>query len=90
VLALKPADYQLTERSMNKEEANVPIYTPVLKSNGVRLRIRNPIFEEGFRDERRLIKKGIIRDPETGNRYMIYGKACGLPNCHCDAWAVEI
>lgn len=74
---------------MNHEAADVPIYTPVLKSTGVRLRIEDPIFEEGFRSGRGLGKKGIICDPATGKRYIISGKACGL-RCQCDAWAVEI
>jgi hypothetical protein len=68
----------------------VPIYTPVLKATGERFRIEYPIYEEGFRDERGLGKKGVIRDPATGKRYEITGKACSLPHCQCDAWAVEI
>ena len=75
---------------MSTEEAKVPIYTPVLKSTGIRLRIEYPIFEDGFIGGRRLGKKGILKDPATGKRYAISGKACNIPRCHCDAWAVEI
>jgi len=67
-----------------------PIYTPVLKTTGVRLRIENPIFEEGFRQGRGLGEKGVISDPKTGKRYLISGKECDLPTCKCDAWAVEL
>ena len=70
--------------------ADVPLYTPVLKATGVRLRIENPIFEEGFRDVRDLGKKGIISDPKTGKRYVIRGKSCDIPSCQCDAWADEL
>ena len=71
-------------------EADVPVYTPVLKNTGVRLRIENPIFEDGFRDGRGLGKKGILTDPKTGKRFLISGKTCDLPKCQCDAWAVEL
>lgn len=75
---------------MSYKAANVPIYTPVLKATGMRLRIKHPIFEVGFRPGRGLGKKGIIHDPVTGKRYIISGKSCSLPKCQCDAWAVEI
>lgn len=64
-------------------------YTPVLKATGVRFRINRPIFEEGFRHGRGLGKKGFVKDPETGKRYLIVGKSC-RPECQCDAWAIEI
>ena len=75
---------------MTSKSADVPIYTPVLKATGERLRIEYPIFEEGFRDERGLKQKGVIRDPKTGKRYVIRGKSCNLSHCQCDAWATEI
>jgi hypothetical protein len=73
---------------MEKRKA-VRVYTPVLKATGERLKIENPIFEEPFRHGLGLHKKGVVRDPKTGKRYMIRGKSCGL-RCQCDAWAVEI
>lgn len=69
---------------------HVPVSTPVLRSTGVRIRIENPIYEDGFEYRRGLGRKGIIRDPKTGSRYELTGKACCFPNCQCDAWAVEI
>jgi hypothetical protein len=72
----------------NKSEKNV--YTPVLKATGERITIEKPIFEGNFWSGRGLRRKGIIRDPSTDKRYVITGKACGLPNCQCDAWAVEL
>jgi hypothetical protein len=77
------------KKTMNNA-ANVPIYTPVLKATGERLQIENPIFEEGFNQGRSLGNKGVLRDPATGKRYKITGKACDIPRCHCDAWAEEI
>lgn len=64
-----------------------PIYTPVLKDTGVRIEIRKPEFSDGFSFIRARGYKGIVRDPETGNRYRITGKACSSPRCMCDAWA---
>lgn len=72
------------------ETPSRPLYTPVLKSTGVRLRIENPIFEEGFNHSRGVRYKGILADPKTGKRYKITGKSCGAPHCQCDAWAEEI
>ena len=66
------------------------VYTPVLRTSGVRLMIRNPVYEDGFKQGRGLGTKGVIRDPETGKRYLISGKACDLENCLCDAWAVDL
>lgn len=68
---------------------DTPVFTPVLRATGERLQIENPLFEEGFRHGLGLRKKGIVQDPQTGKRYVISGKSCGL-KCQCDAWAVEI
>lgn len=54
------------------------------------MKIRYPIFEDGFdHTTGHLREKGILRDPETGKRYVITGRACGL-GCRCDAWADEV
>lgn len=34
--------------------------------------------------------KGKVTDPETGKRYEVWGATCGLPNCDCDAYLVEV
>ena len=75
---------------MSNSEESVPIYTPVLTATGERLHIENPIFADGFRRERGLHRKGTLTDPATGKSYTITGKACSIPRCYCDAWAVEI
>jgi hypothetical protein len=66
-------------------------YTPVLKSTYQRMTIANPVFSDGFRDDR-IVRtlKGIVTDADTGKRYKIYGKACNIPGCACDAFAVEL
>jgi hypothetical protein len=28
---------------------------------------------------------GIVTDQDTGVKYKVYGRSCGLPNCECDA-----
>lgn len=74
---------------MKVRPSDAPIFTPVLRATGERLRIEHPIFEVGYRHGTGLGRKGIVYDPKTGKRYMISGRACGL-QCQCDAWAVEI
>jgi len=74
---------------MDKEK----IYTPVLKSTGVRMKMENAewIEKTKFADTRiPKAYKGIIKDTKTDKLYKIYGKACSLSNCGCDAYAVEI
>ncbi len=67
------------------------VYTPVNKQTGRRMRIKDPIFMPGFDHSRGGIGqlKGELKNPRTGKRYKIYGKACSA-DCACDAWAVEI
>ena len=71
-------------------KADVPIYTPVVRATGVRIRIENPVYEDGFHHGRGLGNKGVLSDPDTGKRYFISGKPCDIPNCQCDAWADEL
>jgi hypothetical protein len=63
-------------------------YTPVLKSTGERIEIPNPEFSQGFNMKSKQ-KKGIVTDLDTGKKYAITGKSCGL-GCYCDAFAEEI
>ena len=61
-----------------------------------------PISEEGVRLEmdvevlsgdpftRGLGFKGVVADKKTGRRYKVYGAACNLPHCQCDAKVKEI
>lgn len=67
------------------------IYTPVIKSTGERITIYNPIFSDGFSNSSRQANAlyGTVEDVDTGRKYKIYGKKCGL-DCTCDAYAVEI
>lgn len=83
-------EYKKVLSWVEKQEDEVPVSTPVLKSTGVRLRIENPIYEEGYRKIRGMGKKGVVKDPVTGKRYLLTGKACSQPRCQCDAWAEEI
>lgn len=72
-----------------EKTVTVPLYTPVLRATGERLRIVNAELAPGFKPARSRAVKGVLRDPATGKRYKITGKACGL-KCFCDAYADEI
>jgi len=75
---------------MSTQSEFVSILWPVLKGTGKRIMIRYPIFENGYdHSDGHLREKGIVRDPDTGKRYIISGSPCGF-RCRCDAWAVEI
>lgn len=65
-------------------------YTPRVKGTNERLKIMNPQFSSGFRHGWGLGYKGTVTDPATSKIYKIYGAACGLPKCQCDALAVQI
>lgn len=63
------------------------LLTPVL--NGVRIKL-NVSESDLQKVTRGPGYKGIVTDMDTWKRYKIYGKACELPRCYCDAKAVEI
>ena len=61
----------------------LPVFTPLL--DGTRIRLENVrIIQDAGMQERRIGYKGII-ETQTGQRYRVYGRACSLPNCQCDA-----
>ena len=65
-------------------------FTPVLKSTGKRIVIDNPVFEADYEDKKAVRAwYGVVRDADTGKRYSVYGKQCGL-KCACDAYVVPV
>jgi len=65
------------------------LLTPVLKGTGHRLTLKIS------KSEHRKITRGpgfkaTVTDLLTGKRYRIFGRSCGLPNCFCDAKAIEV
>ena len=75
---------------MSKTKQEVPVCTPVLWWSGERLRIENPEYGDNFDHTRGPGPKGIVTDPRSGQRYVLFGKPCDIDTCQCDAWAVEI
>jgi len=73
----------------HRHAARNPIgfFTPMLGKKRVKMRIR-PADEKKV--TRGLGYKGIIQDLETGKSYKLYGKACSLPGCECDAKIVPV
>jgi hypothetical protein len=69
------------------------IYTPVLKNHFQRLRLEiadDDAVRLYCRPRRAGAVYGDVTDRNSGARFRIYGKSCGLRGCDCDAWAVEI
>jgi len=66
------------------------IFTPIFNGKRITITVSDeearPIREYG----RRLGFKGEVTDIKSGKRFRIYGKACSLPNCVCDATALQL
>lgn len=61
-------------------------FTPFSSELGYRVRMRADSLP--VRRGRGL--HGIVTDLDTGKRYKVYGRSCGLPNCMCDASIREV
>jgi hypothetical protein len=73
---------------MNSQQS----YTPRDKVTGERYQMRLSMedIHKVMSHGRRTGFKGQITDLNTGKVWRIYGAACGLPGCICDAVAVEV
>jgi hypothetical protein len=68
----------------------MPLFTPMLKDTDQRLRLDISAADLATVTRERRVDAfyGAVTALGTGQRYLIYGKECGLPGCQCDAWAV--
>ena len=48
------------------------------------MRFENVKFLDGMTGDRGLGYRGAV-ETQFGQRYRVYGRACGLPGCQCDA-----
>lgn len=56
--------------------------TPILKGKRVEIKVSENDYDKVTRG---LGFKGVITDLETMQTYRLYGKACDMPHCFCDA-----
>jgi len=61
------------------------VFTPILGNRRVKMELSK---EDREKITRGLGFKGIVTNTLNGRKYKVYGKACGLPGCQCDALAV--
>ena len=64
------------------------VFTPVLRSTGERLDLLVDFF--AFPSSNAPGFHGNVQDLKSGKWYAVYGKACDLPGCNCDAWVEEL
>jgi hypothetical protein len=75
----------------NRRKTNSPIFTP---RRGHALGKRTPMSISKA-DAEAINRRGeglhgVVTDLESGKRYEVYGCACPLENCYCDAFVVEV
>ena len=56
--------------------------TPILNGKRVKVKVSEADYDKVTRG---LGYKGIITNQKTGKTFRLYGRACSLPNCYCDA-----
>lgn len=61
-------------------------FTPILRGKRVKMLISQA--DERKISPRGLGRKGIVKDLRTGKRYEVFGRACTLRTCYCDAEVV--
>jgi hypothetical protein len=63
-------------------------FSPVLRSTGERLSLE--VDYATFPNSKSPGFHGLTKDLNSGKWYAVYGKACDIPGCHCDAWVEEL
>jgi len=60
-------------------------FTPIYRGKRIRMRITPKDMR--FIDRLGRIRgfRGVVTDLDTNERYRVYGRACSLPHCMCDA-----
>src|SRR3982751_246012 len=69
-------------------KTGVAVFTPVRKGTEERLELRGDY--RTFPASNAPGYHGTVQDLTSGTWYAVYGKPCGLPGCHCDAWVEEV
>ncbi len=66
------------------------VFTPINEEGTMRLNFKSSEVEvvTGDIDQRKLGLRAVVRI--GGKNYKVFGKACGLLGCHCDAYLKEV
>jgi hypothetical protein len=75
-------------------ELNIPqnqgVFTPRDKLTGERYRMMLSVERRANLRSHGLGYRGTVQDQLTGKWWRVYGAACSLPRCQCDAVVVEV
>lgn len=78
------------QQQTSAKEADEPVFTPLdaARSKRLRFKLADVIVLSGNLDVRGVGKKARVRIGSTV--YDVYGCACDLPHCQCDAYIMPV
>jgi hypothetical protein len=78
------------QQQTNAKQADEPVFTPLdaTRSKRLRFKLADVVVLSGDLDVQGVGKKARVRIGSTVHD--VFGAACDLPGCHCDAYIVPV